>query len=116
MKNSAEACKDGGSILVKTAGNVYMNGNRYIQLTVKDDGPGIESDILDNLFAPGNSNKGSGHSGSGLSIVKSLVEELNGQISCQTTHADQPDNNRASGTEFTLLLPANSTSETMDSH
>ncbi len=52
VKNSAEAFEDGGRILVKTTGNYYMNGTRYIQLIVKDNGPGIAANILEKLFLP----------------------------------------------------------------
>lgn len=103
VKNAAEALVNGGTILVKTAGNFYMNGTRYIQLTVRDNGPGIAAHILDNLFAPGNSSKGGGHTGSGLSIVRSLVEELDGHVSCQTS---TPGKDNSAGTEFSVLIPA----------
>ena len=138
VKNSAEAFEDGGTLLVKTAGNFYMNGNRYIQLIVKDNGPGIAASILDKLFASGDnvksdagissskinssnistsnistpniSTKGGSHMGSGLSIVKNLVAELGGQISCQTTPAISTvesgnKSRKNSGTEITVLLP-----------
>ncbi len=112
VKNAAEAFEDGGTILVKTAGNYYMNGNRYIQLIVKDNGPGIAANILKKLFltvadnsgasslhqsnisnGTNISTKGGSHTGSGLSIVHSLVDELGGKVSCQTTcsHAAHGD-------------------------
>lgn len=115
VKNAAEAIDESGKIVVKTAGNIYMHGKRFIQLTVEDNGPGIAADILDKLFSPGNTSKGGDHSGSGLAIVKSLVEELDGQISCQTSHTEDPENNIeaqdtdagniASGTVISILIP-----------
>jgi len=114
-----------------------MNGNRYIQLTVKDNGPGIAANILDKLFTtnsgvnsgltsdantstnPGTnlSTKGGSHTGSGLAIVQNRGAELGGQISCQTTPASSASasglNNifENSGTEITVLLPVVSASK-----
>jgi len=84
-----------------------MNGNRYIQISVKDNGPGIPADILDNLYSPGNSSKGGEHTGSGLAIVSGLVDELGGQISCQTYNSSSSANNsqQQTGTEFSVLIP-----------
>lgn len=134
VKNSAEAFEDGGTILVKTAGNYYMNGTRYIQVIVKDNGPGIAANILKKLFLPdaensnGNSphhlnvssgkntvsnissnisTKGGSHTGSGLSIVHSLAKELGGQVSCQTTRFQETGQD-SHGTEITVLLPVSS--------
>jgi len=107
VKNAAEACEENGEIQIKTAGNIYMNGNRYIQISVKDNGPGIPADILDNLYSPGNSSKGGEHTGSGLAIVSGLVDELGGQISCQTYNSSSSANNsqQQTGTEFSVLIP-----------
>jgi signal transduction histidine kinase len=115
VKNAAEALAEGGIITIKTAGNIFMNGEKYLQLSVRDDGPGIAPDILDNLFAPGHSTKGVGHTGSGLAIVRNLVKNLRGQISCQTfaqPKAGESRNNDSCGTEFTVLLPMTYPGET----
>ena len=108
VKNAAEALHDGGTITIRTAGNIYMNGEKYIRLSVSDDGPGIAPEILDNLFAPGHSTKGGKHTGSGLAIVGNLVKHLRGQISCQTRERINNDDKAGKdscGTEFTVLLP-----------
>ena len=51
--------------------------------------------ILNQLFQPTTSHK-QGHSGLGLSIVKKLIDQLQGKISCASC---------AKGTRFQLLLP-----------
>ena len=120
--NAAEACEESGKIVIKTAGNIYMNGNRYIQITVSDNGPGIAADILDNLYQPGNSGKGGIHTGSGLAIVNDLVKELGGQVSCHTINTDSfltnssESSTQTTGTEFAVLIPVANNSATREDH
>lgn len=96
LKNAAEACEGGGSLTVVTRDNCYQDSQRYVEILIRDDGPGIPPEILDNLFQPVTSTK-EGHSGLGLSIVQTLVSELSGQIACHS---------RAGwGTEFKILIP-----------
>jgi len=51
----------------------------YIDLYVDDNGPGFQTEIMDNLFEPYVSSKRKG-SGLGLAIVKKIVEEHGGMI------------------------------------
>ncbi|MDH5395568.1 MAG: ATP-binding protein, partial [Gammaproteobacteria bacterium] len=52
--------------------------------------------IVSNLYKPVTSTKGKGHSGVGLSIVKNLIDNMNGKIICKTGE---------SGTSFSIQLP-----------
>jgi signal transduction histidine kinase len=88
---------NGGRITVGTKGQVNVDGRPFVELTIRDSGPGIPSSIMPNLFSPVASTKGKGHSGLGLTIVKNLVTELSGTISCSS--------NGEQGTEFRILLP-----------
>lgn len=97
MKNAAEAMQKGGTLLISTHGNIMRNGREFIEISIKDDGPGIPPEIMESLFKPVATSKGAGHAGLGLSIVKSLVDELDGRIFCQS--------NEISGTIFQILLP-----------
>ena len=97
MKNAAEAMHNGGTLLISTRLNTIRNGDEYIEIAFKDNGPGIPAEVMENLFKPVASNKGGRHAGLGLSIVKNTVEELNGKIFCQS--------NEISGTGFQILLP-----------
>ncbi len=101
VKNSVEAMPEGGDVTVTTRDNAFLNGQAYVEIQVIDDGPGISAEIMQQLFSPVTSTKGSTHSGLGLTIVKNLMDELSGQISC-TSKVDQ-------GTRFQLYLPRNVT-------
>jgi signal transduction histidine kinase len=97
MKNAVEAMEQGGTITITTHDNVILDGKAYIEIQVIDDGPGIPTEIMHQLFTPVASTKGGAHSGLGLAIVKNLMDELSGYISC-TSNAGQ-------GTRFQLYLP-----------
>ena len=68
-----------------------------IQIRVSDDGPGIESEILPHVFERFCKGKG-GNTGIGLSIVKSIVEQLGGNITAE--------NAETGGAVFIINLPA----------
>ena len=68
-----------------------------VVLTVSDTGPGIPSDILQNLFDPYVSSKQKG-SGLGLSIVKKIVEEHSARV----VAANNPDQ----GARISIYFPA----------
>jgi signal transduction histidine kinase len=96
VKNSVEALPAEGQVMVYTQDQVNVDGQPHFELCVADDGPGIPSDILPNLFTPVETTKGGSHAGLGLTIVKNLVSELHGSISCRSSDK---------GTSFHILLP-----------
>ena len=96
IKNAVEALSANGQIMVYTRDNVNVDGKQHIELVISDNGPGIDSDILPQLFSPVESTKGDDHAGLGLTIVKNLVIELHGSISCRSSDK---------GTSFHILLP-----------
>ena len=96
IKNAVEALPANGQLMVYTQDNVNVDGKQHIELSVADDGPGIDPDILPQLFSPVDSTKGEDHAGLGLTIVKNLVNELHGSISCRSSDK---------GTSFHILLP-----------
>jgi HD-like signal output (HDOD) protein/nitrogen-specific signal transduction histidine kinase len=98
IKNAAEAMPKGGLLSIATRGNLNLDGAPFFEIVVKDNGPGIPSHIMDQLFEPVTTTKDEGHAGLGLSIVKDLVKELDGYITCK--------NNGEAGTSFQLLLPS----------
>jgi nitrogen-specific signal transduction histidine kinase/HD-like signal output (HDOD) protein len=97
MKNAGEAMPDGGALQISTRAGILRNGKEYIEITLKDNGPGIPPQVMEHLFKPVSSTKGEGHAGLGLSIVKDIVDNMNGWIFCQS--------DEASGTAFQVLLP-----------
>ena len=96
INNAVEALPANGKLMVYTYDHVNVNGKEHIELVVTDDGPGIEEFILTRLFTPVDSTKGENHAGLGLTIVKNLVTELKGSISCRSNE---------NGTSFHILLP-----------
>ena len=96
IKNAVEALPTNGEIMVYTQDYVNVDGKEHIELSVADDGPGIDTNTLKRLFSPVESTKGGDHAGLGLTIVKNLVSELHGSISCRSSDK---------GTGFYVLLP-----------
>lgn len=103
IKNAIEALEGQSSplITIETHANVNFGGTSYIEVVVSDNGPGINSEIREKLFQPDNSSKSEGHSGLGLNIVKRLIEDMRGMVSCKSR--TQSEGN--SGTVFQLLIP-----------
>jgi len=97
IKNAAEALDNRGHIILATREGFCSERGRYVEISIADNGPGIPPAIRDRLFRPVVSTKGGAHAGSGLSIVKGMVEDLGGRISCHSC----PDK----GTSFYLQLP-----------
>lgn len=97
IRNAVEGMTTGGSIALSTTAPVFQNGGKWIELLVEDTGPGLPKNVQDRLFLPVTSGKGAGHSGLGLSIVKQLIDDMEGIIGCHTGEK---------GTRFRILLPA----------
>jgi putative nucleotidyltransferase with HDIG domain len=98
VKNAVEALPANGHLMVYTQDQVNVDGKAHFEISVADDGPGIDPGILPKLFSPVQTNKGGNHAGLGLTIVKNLVNELQGSISCRSSDK---------GTGFYILLPRN---------
>ncbi|MDG1480291.1 MAG: ATP-binding protein [Myxococcota bacterium] len=87
---------------VGPSGNVWLTLSTLpdedcIQITVEDDGPGIEQDVLEHLFEPFYTTKEVGKgTGLGLSTVKSVVESVGGSLTVKTS---------ALGSNFLVTLP-----------
>ena len=70
----------------------------YVVISIKDNGIGITNKTLKNIFDEGYSTKSkTTNSGIGLAIVKSIIEEHNGNIEVISKYR--------SGTEFIISLP-----------
>jgi signal transduction histidine kinase len=94
-KNAVEAMHAGGHLKFITR-LVTADSQRQIEIEVSDTGPGLPAAVASHLFEPVVSEKGGDHAGLGLTISRSLVERLNGQLSCTST---------PQGTRFLIRLP-----------
>ncbi|MGC8121672.1 HDOD domain-containing protein [Marinobacter sp. VGCF2001] len=98
VRNAVESFEEAsGTVSIRTTAPVFQNRRRWIELQIADTGPGIPPSLQQRLFEPVDSTKGDGHSGLGLSIVKQLIDDMEGIIACHTG----PE-----GTTFRILLPA----------
>jgi two-component system cell cycle sensor histidine kinase/response regulator CckA len=92
--NAAEAIKRDGKILV----SVREATQDFVELSVEDNGSGIEADQIKNVFLPFFTTKSEqGCVGLGLSTVKSIVERVGGKIEL-SSHPE-------TGTKVHIRLP-----------
>lgn len=91
VRNGLEATKPGGHVEI-----AIENGTRNaFHIRVRDDGPGIPSEVLPRIYEPFFSTKETG-TGMGMAIVHSLVSMHGGTIDIATGDA---------GTQFDIELP-----------
>ena len=100
VRNAAQAIDGDGEIHFKTrvSRQHTIGHKRYkhvLQVDISDNGPGIASDILENMFLPMVTNKPQG-SGLGLPIAQQIIFQHDGIIQCQSNEQQ---------TTFTILLP-----------
>lgn len=81
VRNAAESLEAGGWLCVHTQDQIIIDGQAYCEIRIEDDGPGVPNELLDKLFLPVQSTKGSSNAGIGLSIVKDMVNRMGGSIS-----------------------------------
>jgi signal transduction histidine kinase/ActR/RegA family two-component response regulator len=103
--NARDAMPNGGelSIGVRAVSNVAPHeqrptkAERWLELTVRDTGLGMDEHTLKNAFEPFFSTKGELGTGLGLSSVYGIVQQSSGQVSVTSE--------LGKGTTFTVLLP-----------
>lgn len=105
VTNARDAMPEGGQLDVETS-NLFVeapraNGllaQRYVVLTVRDNGAGMDASVAERLFEPFFTTKEAGQgTGLGLAIVYSIVTELGGSIEVQSRPGE--------GSTFTVYLP-----------
>lgn len=108
--NAAEAMPDGGHLHIETKlvsfdesycrCHIGAKLGKHVMLCVRDDGLGISAEVLEKIFDPFFTTKQRGASrgtGLGLSVVKGIVEQHGGHVTCES----EP----GSGTEFRVFFP-----------
>lgn len=87
VKNGLEALESipDGELCVSTRLDEGKESSRYVELEVRDNGPGFSAEVLEHLFEPYVTTKTKG-SGLGLAIVKKIVEEHGGNIRAENLH------------------------------
>ena len=101
IKNALDAMQDINSEETSTLAICSViestnDGKKQYKLTLKDNGPGIDEQLLPNLFEPYKTTKTQG-GGLGLAIVKRIVEEHDGKVIAK--------NNKTQGASIHVYLP-----------
>ncbi len=82
--NALQATSAGGSVTVAAAfAEVVGDGSGTVTITVSDNGPGIESDMLARIFEPFFTTR-TGGTGLGLAITKKIIEGHGGFIDVES--------------------------------
>jgi two-component system sensor histidine kinase HydH len=103
VRNAVQAMGGQGTVLVRTATHAdppaaigSPAAGEWVEVSVRDAGPGIAPQVLKNLFVPFFTTKDRG-TGLGLAISQRVVEEMGGRIEVASHLGD--------GATFTVLLP-----------
>ena len=91
MENALQVCVEGQSIWVKTQAD-----HLRATITIEDNGPGIDPQMMESLFDPFATNRISG-TGLGLAIARNAIRSHRGDI--------QARNRPEGGACFTVILP-----------
>jgi len=101
LMNAQEAMPSGGSVVVSGRNLEQapegLSEGKYVEITVSDNGPGIDPEILHKVFDPYFSTKKDG-SGLGLATAFSILDRHAGQLTVTSSTGE--------GTSFKLLVPA----------
>ncbi|MCX7769836.1 MAG: ATP-binding protein [Proteobacteria bacterium] len=97
LKNAIQAMPKGGKIIIET-----KKENSYAVICVEDEGHGIPSDVLPNIFDPFYTTKFNGF-GIGLSISYKIIKQHDGII--------YAENKESGGAKFTVKLPLSTKEE-----
>ncbi|MEM9364486.1 MAG: ATP-binding protein [Planctomycetota bacterium] len=103
MTNARQAMPDGGALLISTRLNDESNA---VELTVRDNGCGIDAATLPRIFDPyfttksGPDASGKGGTGIGLAACKEVIDEHEGRVRVESTPGR--------GTAFVITLPLES--------
>ncbi len=95
IKNAVESHEFKASVEIVSHSHFSLGG-QYIDIKIKDNGKGLNNEIIDQIFEPYITTKTSG-TGLGLAIVKKIVEEHGGLV--------WAENNTEQGASFYIRFP-----------
>ena len=83
LRNAVQAMPEGGAVTVKT--RMIRGGwsGPFLEISVRDTGPGIEEEHLDTIFVPFFTTK-TGGTGLGLPICQRIIEAHGGELDVRT--------------------------------
>ncbi len=93
LVNATEAIKHTQGLIRLTT---HLTPDDSIEISVSDNGEGMSPEVMQHLFVPFFTTKGSGGTGLGLCTTKKIVEENNGKITVESSPEE--------GTTFTITL------------
>ncbi len=99
IANAIDAMPEGGTLAISTR-QVLSSANDGIQITIRDDGAGIDPQHLPHVFEAFFTTKASLGTGIGLWVAKQLVERRGGQITLTST-----TDHKNPGTTLTIFVP-----------
>gem|GEM_PF-4377834 len=104
--NARQAMNDYGTLVVRAKNTTLREKNsvglprgRYVEMSVKDSGPGISGEVKARIFDPYFTTKSDGN-GLGLATAYTIIRSHEGMILC--------DSKSGEGTTFTIYLPIHS--------
>ena len=102
LSNAVEFTPDGGEINIVTANYVKKGEPKSIRIDIRDNGPGIPTQMIDKIFDPyfTTKHKSNMHNGTGLglSIAHQNMQDHRGTIEAKSKPKE--------GTTFTLTFPS----------
>jgi len=98
LNNSMEVLPQGGKIKVESCSEP-VNGARFVQVSISDDGPGIQENSIGAFSAPLTGAAKATGKGFGLFLAREAMKRHHGQFEIQTRHGQ--------GTTVIFRLPVN---------
>ena len=99
VRNSLEACIDAGIVPRIQINGAIDHVQAVQQMTVSDNGPGVDADVMARMFRPFFTTKARG-TGLGLALVQKIVVTHNGRVTVA--------NGESGGARITVTLPLRS--------
>jgi PAS domain S-box-containing protein len=100
ISNSLDAVGEEGTIKLRISAAPHQNSQRYVRVTVADDGEGISLSSRRHIFEPFFTTKGTVGTGLGLWVSKQIVEKHGGTIRVRSNPSGAQR-----GTVFSVVLP-----------